>query len=159
MKSFILRAAAACAITLSTAAAQTTRAPFPEGVYAAKTVAIVDDSRSPGVQKGATEALQSWGQFKVVDDPQLADVTIRFEKTRQHEGRDSQTKDPNGKDTSYGYSMSFSSSIHMSVFLKDADKPFYATTTEDSKAKAGSTCINSFHTAFRESRQQQTPQP
>jgi hypothetical protein len=157
MKSLWIRTALICSMVDLAAAAQTGKSTFPETVFAAKTAAIVNDTHTPGVEKGAADALQAWGQFKVVDDPQLADVTIRFEKNRQREGHDSQTPDPNGKDTSYSYTMSFSSSIHMTVSLKDGDKPFYSTTTEDSKAKAGSTCINSFHTAFREARQQQKP--
>ncbi len=157
MKSVWIRAAVVCSLASVAAGAQTGKGAFPETIFAAKTVAIVNDTHTPGVEKGAADALQAWGQFKVIDDPQLADVTIRFEKNRQHEGHDSQTQDPNSKDTSYNYSMSFSSSIHMTVSLKDGDKPFYSTTTEDSKAKAGSTCINSFHTAFREARQQQKP--
>ena len=157
MKRWIVRTAMMCSVLVGAAWAQTGKAPFPDGVFAAKTVAIVNDTHTPGVEKGAAEALQAWGQYKVVDDPQLADITLRFEKNRQRDGRDSQTKDPNGKDTSYSYSMSFSSSIHMSAFLKDGDKPFYSTTTDDSKAKAGTSCINSFHTAYRDSRQQTRP--
>lgn len=157
MKRWIVRTALLGSLLVGAAVAQTGKAAFPEGVFAAKTVAIVDDTHTPGVQKGATEALQAWGQYKVVDDPQLADITLRFEKNRQHEGHDSQTTDQNGKDTNYSYSMSFSSSIHMTAFLKDADKPFYSTKTDDSKAKAGTSCINSFHTAYRDSRQQAKP--
>ena len=157
MKSLWIRTAILCGMMGMAAAAQTGKGVFPESVFAAKTVAIVNDTHTLGVEKGAAEALQAWGQFKVVDDPQLADVTIRFEKNRQHEGHDAQTPDPNGKDTSYSYTMSFSSSIHMTATLKDADKPFYSATTEDAKAKAGTSCVNSFHTAFREARQQQKP--
>ena len=157
MRSLWMRTALMYSLMGVAAGAQTNKAGFPDTVFAAKTVAIVNDTRTPGVEKGAADALQAWGQFKVVDDPQLAVVTIRFEKSRQREGHDSQTPDPDGKSTSYGYTMSFSSSIRMTASLKDADKPFYSTTTEDSKAKAGSTCINSFHTAFREARQQQKP--
>lgn len=157
MKSIWIRTAIVCSLVGGAAAAQTSKASLPETVFAAKTVAIVNDTRTPGVEKGAVDALQAWGQFKVVDDPQIADITIRFERNRQHEGHDSQTPDANGKDTNYSYSMSFTSTIHMTASLKDADKPFYSTTTEDSKAKAGSTCINSLHTAFREARQQQKP--
>ncbi len=138
----------------------TTQSPkdaFPTGVFAAKTVAIINDTRTPGVEKGAAEALASWGQFKIVSDPQLAEITLRFEKTRQHEGRDTQKTDDDGKNTSYGYSMSFESTIAMRAFFKDADTPFYSTKTEDSKNKAGTTCVNSFHTAYRTALQQNKP--
>lgn len=157
MRSTWARTAVLFGALMGTAGAQTGKAVFPDGVFAAKTVAIIDDTHTSGVAKGAADALQSWGQFKIVDDPQLADVTLRFEKNRNHEGRDSQTADPNGKDTSYSYSMSFSSSIHMAAFFKDSDKPFYATTTDDSKTKAGVSCINSFHAAFRQARQPPKP--
>lgn len=140
-----------------TAGAQAPKNHFTDQVFAAKTVAIVDDTRSPGVQKGAVDALQSWGQFKVVDDPQLADITLRFEKNRTHEGRDTQKADPDGKNTSYNYSLSFSSSIHMTATLRDSDTPFYTTTTDDSKAKAGSSCVNNLHTAYRDAHQPSKP--
>ncbi len=130
---------------------------FPPGIFAAKTVAIINDTRTPGVEKGAAEALASWGQFKVVSDPQLAEVTLRFEKTRQHDGRDTQKTDDDGKNTSYGYSMSFGSTIAMKAFFKDAETPFYSTKTEEAKNKAGVTCVNSFHTAYRTALQQTKP--
>ncbi|HLI78299.1 MAG TPA: hypothetical protein VKV02_15235, partial [Acidobacteriaceae bacterium] len=132
-----------------TALAQTAPKAFPDGVFTAKTVAIVNDTKTPTVEKGADEALASWGQFKVVDDPQLADVVLRFEKSRQREGRDTQKTDGTGKPTDYGYEMSFSSTIEMKAYYKDADTPFYSTRTDDGKAKAGTTCINNLHTAFR----------
>lgn len=139
--------------------AQAHKPHFPEGVFTAKTIAIVNDTRTPQVEKGADDALASWGQFKVVEDPQLADVVLRFEKSRQHEGRNTETPGEDGKNASYGYSMSFSSRIEMKAFFKDADTPFYSTTTEDGKAKAGTSCINAFHTAFRDARQAGQPQP
>jgi hypothetical protein len=40
----------------------------------------------------------------------------------------------------------------MKVYLKDADTPFYTTKTDDSKKKAGISCVNDFRTAFRAAR-------
>ena len=155
MKRFLLPTIVG-SVLLSAAFAQTANKPFPGAVLTASTIAIVNDTHTPAVEKGADDALKSWGQFKLVDDPQLAEVTLRFEKSRQHEGRDTQKTDPNGKPTDYGYEMSFSSSIEMTAFYKDADAPFFSTKTDDSKAKAGTTCINNFHTAFRTAAAQQT---
>jgi hypothetical protein len=42
--------------------------------------------------------------------------------------------------------------VHMKVYLKDADTPFYTTKTDDSKKKAGISCVNDFRTAFRAAR-------
>lgn len=156
MPSFSRLVASSC-LLIASAFAQTGKKAFPDGVFQAKTIAVINDTHTPQVDKGAEDALKSWGQFKVVDDPQLADVTLRFEKTRQHEGHDSQKQDPDGKDTSYSYTMSFGSTIEMKAFFKDADTPFYSTKTEDSKAKAGTTCVNSFHTAFRQAHPPVTP--
>lgn len=149
MKRFVLQAAVIGGALLSAAWAQTSAKAFPVGVFTAKTIAIVNDTKQPGVEKGADEALAQWGQFKVVDDPQLADVTLRFEKAGHREGRDTQKTDQTGKPTDYGYEMSFSSTISMTAFFKDADAPFYSTKTDDGKVKAGTTCINAFHTAWR----------
>ena len=98
-------------------------------------------------------ALKSWGQFTVVDDPQLADITLRFEKSRERTGAGTPQKtEADGKpvgDPSYGYSLSFGSKIHMKAYLKDGDAAFYTTQTEDGKLKAGMGCVNDLHTAFR----------
>jgi hypothetical protein len=145
-----LRTAMVSAFVCSAAWAQTGQKAFPDGVFTAKTIAIVNDTKQPGVEKGADEALAQWGQFKVVDDPQLADVVLRFDKAGHHEGRDTQKTDSAGKPAEYGYEMSFSSTIQMKAYYKDADAPFYATKTDDGKQKAGSTCINAFHTAWRD---------
>lgn len=150
MKRLGLRAAVVSALVCGAAWAQTGPKAFPDGVFTARTVAIVNDTKQPGVEKGADEALAQWGQLKVVDDPQLADVVLRFEKATHHEGRDTQKTDQTGKPTDYGYEMSFSSTIQMKAYYKDADAPFYSTKTDDGKQKAGTTCINAFHTAWRE---------
>ncbi len=122
-------------------------------VLTAKTIAVVNDTRDPKVQDGAVAALKNWGQFTVVDDPQLADITLRFDKTKEHSGSAVPPKtDADGKplgDPSYGYSMNFGSKIHMKAYLKDGDDAFYTTQTDDGKAKAGTGCVNEFHTAFR----------
>lgn len=155
MRQLTARIVVTCGVMLTAAMAQTTGKGFPAGVFSAKTVAVVNDTKTPAVEKGADDALKNWGQFKLVDDPQLADVTLRFDKTREHEGHDTQKTDATGKPTDYGYSMSFGSKIHMQAYLKDSDTPFYSTQTEDGKAKAGTTCVNDFHTAFRAAMQQQ----
>ena len=139
------------------ALAQTVVTPFPASVLAAKTVAITNSTGSAQVEKGAQDALQSWRQFRLVDDPQTADITLHFEKNKIHEGASTQKTDANGKPTDWGYGMSFSSSIRMTAVLKDADAPFFSTKTDESKAKAGLSCVNDFHTAFRAAGQQARP--
>ena len=158
MRSVLSGMVVLCSIVFGSALGQTAAKPLPAAVLSAKTIAVVNDTRDSQVTKGAEAALQSWGQFKVVDDPQLADVTLRFEKTRSHEGQSTQKTDDNGKPTDYGYSMSFGSSITMKAYVKDADAAVFSTKTEDSKTKAGMSCVNDFHTAYRTARQQQTPQ-
>ena len=155
-----------CSVMFASACAQTSnpapsspapRNAFPAAVLSAKTVAVVNDTRDPGVTKGAETALQSWGQFTVVDDPSAADITLRFDKTRERSGTSTQGTDPNTSKPDYGYSVSISSSIHMHAYTRDGDAPFYATKTDDSKAKAGMSCVNDFHTAYRTARQQAKP--
>lgn len=122
---------------------------FPPAVFTAKTIAIVNDTTSSAVSDGATNALRAWGQFKVVDDPDTADVTLRFDKSKEHQGQDSHKSDANGNPTDYGYSMTFSSAIHMKAYIKGSETPFYTTKTDDSKAKAGMSCVEDFRNVYR----------
>jgi opacity protein-like surface antigen len=120
---------------------------FPPALANAKTIAIIDDTHTSGVSEGATDALRAWGRFTVVDDPDAADLTLRFDKSKDHTGQDSQKPADDGS-TSYGYSMSFSTSVHMKAYLKDGTDPFYTDKTDDSKKKAGISCVRDFRTAF-----------
>ena len=157
MKKWLVRVFVLGSVAASAVFGQGASSAFPAAALAAKTIAIVNGTSHPQVEKGAADALQSWRQFKVVDDPEMADITLRFEKNRTHEGASTQKADANGKPTDWGYGMSFGSSIRMTASLKDADKPFYSTKTDESKTKAGLSCINDFHTAFRNARQQGKP--
>ena len=125
---------------------------FPPAIYTAKTVAVVNDTHTGAVSEGAVDALKAWGHFTVVDDPDTADVTLRFDKTKEHSGQDSQKPDPNTGQTSYSYGMSFGTSIHMKAYLKDADAPFYTNKTDDSKKKAGMSCVSDFRSAMQAAR-------
>ena len=139
--------------------AQSASSPFPAVALAAKTIAIVNETGDHGVDKGAVDALASWGQFRVVDDPEQADMTLRFVKTKTHEGTSTQKTDANGKQTDSGYSVTFGSSIRMTALIKDGDAPFFSTKTEDAKGKAGMSCVNDFHTAFRNALEQGRRRP
>lgn len=122
---------------------------FPAALTNAKTVAIVNDTHTAAVSEGAIAALRAWGRFTVVEDPDTADVTLRFDKNKEHSGQDSQKPDPNTGDPSYSYSMSFNTSIHLKVYLKDADTPFYSARTDEAKKKAGMACVSDFRSAMQ----------
>jgi hypothetical protein len=122
---------------------------FPAAAKTAKTVAIINDTHVDAVGEGAADALRAWGRYRVIDDPDTADITLRFDKSKDHSGQDSQKPDPTSGQTNYSYSMSFSTSIHMKVYLKDADSPFYTTRTDDSKKKAGMSCVSDFRSALQ----------
>lgn len=128
--------------------AQTNGRALPASLATAKTVAIENDTHVDGVAQGAADAIRAWGRFRLVDDPDTADVTLRFDKSKDHSGQDSQKPDPSTGQTNYSYSMSFSSSIHMKVYLKDGESPFYTTKTEDSKKQAGQSCVSDFRRAY-----------
>ncbi len=123
--------------------------PFPAPVFAARTIAIINDTPTEAVAQGATTALRAWGQFKIVDDPDSADLTLHFDKSKDHQGQDSHKTDANGNPTDYSYSMSFSSAIHMKAYLKGTDTPFYTTKTDDSRTQAGVSCVNDFRNMYR----------
>jgi hypothetical protein len=91
--------------------------------------------------------LKRWGRFTIIDDSDLADITLTFDKRSEHDGSSSQTTGDDGKPSS-SYSLSFSSSIHMIAVAKGADRSFYATTTSESKKKAGAECITDLQNAF-----------
>src|SRR5271154_3127866 len=69
---------------------------FPAAVFSAKTIAIINDTPTSVVTEGAINALKAWAQFKIVDNPESADVTLRFDKSKEHQRQDSHKTDANG---------------------------------------------------------------
>jgi len=124
---------------------------FPREVFSAKTVAIVNNTHNDAVSQGAIEALKRWGHFTLTDDSDLADITLIFGKKANHAGTSTQTTGDDGK-TNSNYSMSFSSSVDMSATVKGTDKPFYTTSTDESKKKAGNECVRNLQSAFDSAR-------
>lgn len=53
---------------------------MPRAAFAAKTIAILNDTKSGEVSDGALEQLKHWGHFTVVDDADSADIVLRFDK-------------------------------------------------------------------------------
>lgn len=124
---------------------------IPPVALAAKTIAILNDTKTGEVSDGALEQLKRWGHFTVVDDTDSADIVLRFDKKTDRTKQNSQSTDDKGT-TSYSATMSFSSQVHMRAYLKGADTPFYTTKTDDSKKKAGISCVTSFEKAWIEPR-------
>jgi hypothetical protein len=122
---------------------------FPPAVFTAKTVAVVNNTSNDAVEQGAIQALRAWGQFRVIDDPETADLTLRFDKSKDHDHETTSKTDANGNPSDYSFSMSMSSSIRMKAYVKDADGPFYSTKTTDSKNKAGMSCVEDLRNAYR----------
>ena len=125
--------------------------PIPKIAFAAKTLAILNDTKTAEVSDGALEQLKRWGHFTVVDDTDSADIVLRFDKKTDREKQSSQSTDDKGT-TSYSGTLTFSSQVHMRAYLKGADSPFYTTKTDDSKKKAGISCVTSFEKAWIEAR-------
>jgi len=124
---------------------------IPRVALAARTIAILNDTKTGEVSYGALEQLKRWAHFTVVDDADSADIVLRFDKKTDREKQNSQSTDDKGS-TSYSATMSFSSQVHMRAYLKGADSPFYTTKTDDSKKKAGLSCVTSFEKAWIETR-------
>jgi hypothetical protein len=145
---------ALCLFLATSAPAQ--RKPIPRPVFAAKTIAIVNRAHNEAVEAGALESLKRWGKFTIVDDADTADIVLTFEKVGEHEGKSSEkaTNNNDGKqpDTSYTYSMSFSSSITMKATLRGGTAPFYTATNGDSKKKGGAACVVDFQSAYNQDR-------
>ncbi len=138
-----------CAVAAS---AQKTVQPFPKQVFTtAKTVAIVNNTGVQAISDGAAEVLKRWGKFKLVEDPDTADLTVTFDKKKEHDGTSSETPGADGK-PSYNYSVSFSTTILMRVALKGADRSFYTASTTESKKKAGAECVTDFQSEYLNSR-------
>ena len=123
MKRRLLALPFAAALCLGQATAQFDRHPLPRPVFAAKTVIIFNSTHNQAVEDGAVEALKRWGKLTVVDDPDLADITLNFDRKTEHTGSSSDKPDKDGKPSS-SYSMSFGSSVHMSATLKGSTEPF-----------------------------------
>jgi hypothetical protein len=151
MKHRLLGVVLSSVVLIGSGAAQRSIPPLPKEVLTAKTVAIVNNTHNEAVEQGAVDALKRWGRFTVIDDSDLADITLTFDKRSEHDGSSSQTTGDDGKPSS-SYSVSFSSSIHMIAVAKGANRSFYATTTSESKKKAGSECITDLQNAFLSAR-------
>ena len=149
MKPFHLPLLLSLALIASVAALA--QSSIPQTAFAAKTIAIRNDTKTGEVSDGALEQLKRWGHFTVVDDTDSADIVLRFNKKTDHEKQNSQSTDDNGT-TTYSGGMTFSSQVHMRAYLKGADSPFYTTKTDDSKKKAGISCVTSFQKAWIEAR-------
>ncbi len=150
MKRLLAWTASLLIFPLTGATAQESGRLFPPAVLAAKTVAVLNDTHTQAVTDGAVAELKEWGHFRVIDDPESADVVLHFTKATTHSTSNSQTKDQKDDSTSYGFSVTSSSSIHMDATAKDAFAPFYTTKTDDSKQKAGRECAQEFIGAYQE---------
>lgn len=120
---------------------------MPRAAVTAKTIAILNHTKTGEVSDGALEQLKRWGHFTIVDDADTADIVLRFDKKTDREKQNSQSTDDKGTN-SYSTSFTFSSQVHMRAYLKGSDAPFYTTQTGDSKKKAGLTCVTSFERAW-----------
>jgi outer membrane lipopolysaccharide assembly protein LptE/RlpB len=138
-------------VALVAAVAGFAQSPMPKAAFTAKTIAILNETKTGEVSDGALEQLKRWGHFTVVDDAGSADIVLRFDKKTDREKQNSQSIDDKGQ-TSYSAAMTFSSEVHMRAYLKDSDAPFYTTKTGDSKKKAGVSCVTSFEKAWIEAR-------
>ena len=138
-------------LALMAAVATLAQESIPKAALTAKTIAILNDTKTGDVPDGALEQLERWGHFTVVDDTDSADIVLRFDKKTDHQKQSSQSTDENGQ-TSYSGGMTFSSQVHMRAYLKGADSPFYTTKTDDSKKKAGISCVTIFQKAWIEAR-------
>jgi hypothetical protein len=147
MKHRLLGVVLSSAVLLGTCAAQRSIQPLPKEMFAAKTVAIVNNTHNEAVEQGAVDAVKRWGRFTVIDDADLADITLTFDKRSEHDGSSSQTTGDDGKPSS-SYSVSFSSSVHMIAVVKGADRSFFSTTSSESKKKAGMECVTDLQSAF-----------
>lgn len=121
---------------------------FPPEALRARTIAIVNDTHSDDVEKGAETALKAWGRFQLTEDAENADLTLRFDKKTDHDGTSSEKQGDDGK-SSYSYGISFGSSIQMKAYTRNGFAPFYTTKTSDGKRKAGVTCVDELREAYR----------
>lgn len=134
-------------LSLTAASGQSKVLPFPKAVFEAKTVAILNNTHNEAVEQGAIDALKRWGRLTLVNDADLADITLTFDKKSEHEGASSQKPGEDGKPSS-SYSFSFSSSVHMKAVLKGETSSFYAASTSESKKKAGAECVTDLQQAY-----------
>ncbi|GGG96844.1 hypothetical protein [Silvibacterium dinghuense] len=139
---------AAFALVASFALVAAAQSPMPKAAFTAKTIAILNDTKTGEVTDGALEQLKRWGHFTVIDDPESADIVLRFDHKTERDGRNTQKTDANGNPTDYGYTMSFSSEVHMRAYLKGSETPFYTTKSSDGKKKGGQSCVSSFEDAW-----------
>jgi hypothetical protein len=131
--------------------AQTAIKPIPKEAFAAKTVAIVNNTHQEGIVDGATDAIKRWGHLTLVDDTDAADITLTFDKKSEYTKTSSQKTSEDGKPES-SFGVTFSSAVHMHASLKGAPTAFYSTVSDSSKKKAGEACILDLQHAFLDNR-------
>lgn len=131
---------------------------FPPAAFAVHTVAILNETHNSGVLDGALGELREWNHWKIIDDPSSADLLLDFNRKSSHDGSSSDKPGSDGK-PSYSYSMSFTSAVHMTATTKDGFSPFYTTTTNDDKQKAGRECVQAFIAAYQDAQRHQHPVP
>ncbi len=147
LKRLIASLSLAAVLMASYSLGQGNKLPLPKPVFKAKTVVILNNTHNADVEQGAVEALKRWGKLTVIDDVDLADITLTFDKKSGHEGTSSQKPDKDGNPSS-SFGVSFSSSIHMSATLKGESTAFYNATTSESKKKAGAECVTDLQQAY-----------
>ena len=108
-------------LVLILAVAAFAQQPIPQAARTAKTIAILNDTKSGDVSEGALEQLSRWSHFTVVDDADSADIVLRFDKKTDREKQSSQSTDDKGQ-TTYSGGMSFSSQVHMRAYLKGSEQ-------------------------------------
>jgi len=85
-----------------------------------------------------------------VDDTDGADIVLRFDKKTDREKQSSQSTDEKGTTTYSGAELFLPGSY--AGLSEGADSPFYRTKTDDSKRKAGISCVTTFERAWIEAR-------
>jgi opacity protein-like surface antigen len=131
MKSLLSAALLVSSFLSAAAVAQT--AAFPPSALGAKTIAVLNDTHTGTVEEGAEDALKQWGHFKLIDDPDAADVVLHFSKKSEHSTSSAQKTDANGNPTDYGFTISSDTTIEMTATTKDGFSSFYSTTTKEGK--------------------------
>lgn len=143
----LLAVVALCAAFAGPVYAQKMVRAFPKEAIAAKTVSIVNNTHDDAVRLGAEAALKRWGRYTLVDDSDSADITLIFDKKREHTETSSDKPTADGSPQS-GFSVAFSSAVYMKASVKGSDTSFFTTSTSESKKKGGDQCVVDFQRAY-----------
>jgi hypothetical protein len=137
-----------------TAASALAQDAVPPKVLGAKTVIVLNETHTMAVEDGAEAELKQWGHLRLVETTDEADIVIQFDKKTEH----SPTSSDPGDGKSWSGGVTFGTHVNMTATERGGFAPFFQTRTDDSKEKAGRTCVQKLISSWQDAQRRAAAQ-